>query len=270
MHLESSCGDFGIFRLLPGIDPRAIYRDDITFIRAAITLIRRRIHSVSQCSRVFIVLSVGLRAVDVRADYRGERIASDLAQPTFVSQAPGDPANIIYYATRITAADGAGGGFGAVTNMGGIFRYDMHTRMSTQVMNLSYRQLTGGEGLVGFAFSPDFNTPGAPGYQKLYVSSSQFNNGASPIERIEEYTVDPLNGTVPVDESGQAVPSQLLLQYNNINTQQNHTVDWIAFDPIAASLPVGSPERNYFGSHQLQLSLPITRFVQYNHVSPPQ
>ena len=32
---------------------------------------------------------------------------------------------------------------------------------------------------------------------------------------------------------------------HNINTQQNHTVDWIGFDPTAASLPVGSPERNY-------------------------
>jgi hypothetical protein len=44
-------------------------------------------------------------------NYRVERIASDLAQPTFVSQAPGDPSNIIYYSTRITAADGTGGGF---------------------------------------------------------------------------------------------------------------------------------------------------------------
>jgi hypothetical protein len=50
---------------------------------------------------------------------------------------------------------------------------------------------------------------------------------------------------VPVDGSGHAIPSQLILQYNNINTQQNHTVDWVGFDPLAASLPVGSPERNY-------------------------
>jgi Concanavalin A-like lectin/glucanases superfamily/Glucose / Sorbosone dehydrogenase len=177
--------------------------------------------------------------------YRVERVASDLAQPTFLTQAPGDPANIVYYSTRITATDGTGGGFGAVNNMGGIFRYDLNTRTSTQVMNLSYRQLTGDEGLVGFAFSPDYNTPGAPGYQKLYVSSSQYNNGASPIERVEEYTTNGPNGTVPLDVSNHAAVTRTILQYTNINTQQNHTVDWIGFDPTAASLPAGTPERNY-------------------------
>ena len=140
--------------------------------------------------------------------YRVERIASGLAQPTFMSQAPGDPANIIYYSTRIAAADGTGGGFGTINNMGGIFRYDMNSGVSTQVMNLNYRQLTGDEGLVGFAFSPDYNTPGAPGYQKLYVSSSQYNNGASPIERVEEYTASGPGGTVPLDGSNHAVVSR--------------------------------------------------------------
>src|SRR5262249_8221268 len=124
-------------------------------------------------------------------DYAVERIASGLAQPTYITQAPGDPANIVYYTTRITASNGTGGGFGTLNSMGGVFRYDMNTRTSTQVMSLSYRQLTGDEGLVGLAFSPDFNTPGAPGYQKMYVSSSTFNgNGVSPIERVEEYTVN--------------------------------------------------------------------------------
>jgi hypothetical protein len=176
-------------------------------------------------------------------DYAVERVASGLAQPDYVAQAPGDPANIVYYSTRITATTGTGGGFGTINNMGGIFRYDLNTRTSTQVMNLSYRQLTGDEGLVGFAFSPDFNTPGAPGYQKLYVSSSQYNNGASPIERVEEYTASGPNGTVPVDANNHAIVSNLVLQYNNINTQQNHTVDWVGFDPTASSLPVGSPAR---------------------------
>jgi Glucose / Sorbosone dehydrogenase len=188
---------------------------------------------------------VFVAAQAARADYRVERIASDLAQPTFVTQAPGDPANIIYYSTRITATDGSGGGFGTINSMGGIFRYDMNTRTSTQVMNLSYRQLTGDEGLVGFAFSPDFNSPGAPGYQKLYVSSSQYNGGASPVERVEEYSANGPGGTVPVDGAGHATASQLILQYNNINPNQNHTVDWIGFDPTAATLPVGSSERNY-------------------------
>jgi len=181
------------------------------------------------------------------ADYRLERIASGLAQPTFVTQAPGDPANIIYYATRITAADGTGGGFSSVKSMGGIFRYDMNSRASTKIMDLSYRSLVGDEGLVGFAFSPDFNTPGAPGYQKLYVSSSEYNGSfdIAPTERVEEYTANGSNGIVPVDVWGHAIVSQLLLQYNNVNTGQNHTVNWIGFDPTAAALPIGSPERNY-------------------------
>jgi hypothetical protein len=169
-----------------------------------------------------------------------------LAQPTFVTQAPGDPANIIYYSTRITAANGTGGGFGTVNAMGGIFRYDMNTRTSTQVMNLAHRQLTGDEGLAGFAFSPDFNTPGAPGYQKLYVSSSQFNgNGTSPTDRVEEYVVSGPNGTVPQDGVGRPVVNRVVLEYLHVNTQQNHTVDWVGFDPRASSLSVGSPERNY-------------------------
>jgi alpha-L-arabinofuranosidase len=178
-------------------------------------------------------------------NYHVERIAAGLAQPTFLAQSPGDSANIVYYSTRITAPIGSGGGFGAVNNMGGIFRYDMNTRTSTEVMNLSHRQLTGDEGLVGFAFSPDFSIPGAPGYQKLYVSSSQLNGSGSPIERVEEYTVNGLGGTVPLDGSGHPIVSRLLLQYENVKTDPNHTVDWIGFDPTAPSLPVGAPDRNY-------------------------
>jgi hypothetical protein len=194
-----------------------------------------------------IILSAIFAARDSHAqNYRVVRIASGLAQPTYVAQAPGDPANIIYYSTRITAANGTGGGFNTVNTMGGIFRYDMNTRMSTPIMNLGYRTLKGDEGLVGFAFSPDFNTPDSPGYQKLYVSSSEFINDASPpIERVEEYTASGPNGTVPVDGMGRAVVSRLILQYNNINTGQNHTVNWIGFDPMTATLPPGSPERNY-------------------------
>jgi hypothetical protein len=178
--------------------------------------------------------------------YRLERIASGLNQPTYITQAPGDPPNILYYSTRIDGdiAPGNGGGFGAVNPMGGIFRYDTNTRTSTEIMSLAHRTLTGDEGLVGFAFSTDFNTPGAPGYQKLYVSSSQRQTG-SPVDRVEEYTVSGPNGTVPLDSNNRPVRSRLILQYTHVNTQQNHTVDWIGFDPLAKSLPVGTAERNY-------------------------
>jgi hypothetical protein len=183
-------------------------------------MIRRRFQStLCHCAAAAISLFVILAANNCSAQsYRVVRIASGLAQPTYVAQAPGDPANVIYYSTRISAANGTGGGFSTIKNMGGIFRYDMNTRTSTPIMNLSYRTLTGDEGLVGFAFSPDFNTLGSPGYQKLYVSSSEYSNGASPIERVEEYTASGPHGTVPVDGLGRAVVSRLILQYNNINT----------------------------------------------------
>jgi hypothetical protein len=203
---------------------------------------------VGQRARWMVVASFVVSASDfaLAREYVIERIASGLAQPTYLAQAPGDPPNIIYYSTRITAADGTGGGFGTINVMGGIFRYDMNTRTSTHVMSLQHRQLTGDEGLVGFAFSPDFNTPGAPGYQKLYVSSSQFNgNGTSPTDRVEEYVVSGPGGTVPVDGRGRPIVNRVVLEYVHVNTQQNHTVDWIGFDPRASSLLVGSPERNY-------------------------
>ncbi len=175
-------------------------------------------------------------------DYRLERIASGLAQPTFMTQAPGDPSNILYYSTRV--APGSSGGSGT-HSMGGIFRYDTNTRTSTQILDLGARQLTLDEGLVGFAFSPDFNTPGAPGYQKLYTSTSTFQgNGQSALDRVEEFKVNGPNGTVPVS-SGQPIVNRLILQYTHVNNDQNHTIDWIGFDPTAASLPVGTPERNY-------------------------
>ena len=45
----------------------------------------------------------------------------------------------------------------------------MNTGVSTQIMNLNYRQLTGDEGLVGFAFSPDFNTPRSAGLPENFT-----------------------------------------------------------------------------------------------------
>lgn len=193
---------------------------------------------------ILTILAVGPAEA---VNYRVERIASGLAQPTFVAQAPGDPANILYYSTRITAANGTGGGFNSAKSMGGIFRYDTNSRTSTKIMDLSHRQLVGDEGLVGFAFSPDFNTPGAPGHRKLYVSSSEYNGSfnVSPTERVEEYTADGPNGTVPVDGLGRPIVSRLILQYDNVTSAQNHTVNWIGFDPTASSLPIGAAERNY-------------------------
>jgi len=177
-------------------------------------------------------------------DYAVERIASGLAQPDYVAQAPGDPPGVIYYSTRCMSTDV--GGFGNTNHMGSIWRYDINTRAPpTEIMNLNYRTFSGDEGLVGFAFSPDFNTPGAPGYQKLYVSSSQA--GATATERVEEYVCNGPNGTVPPDPANMnhAKINSTVLQYNNIKTDPNHTIDWIGFDPTASSHAVGTADRNY-------------------------
>src|SRR5262249_45657201 len=152
-----------------------------------------------------------------------------------------DPANILYYSTRITAANGTGGGFGNNV-MGSIWRYDTNTRTSTQVMSLNYRGMSGDEGLVGFTFSPDFNTPGAPGYQKMSVSSSQ--SAAPPPAPTEKSPATAPGAPPPPPQNTPPPVNRLILQDTHVNNQPNHTIDWIGFDPRASAMPVGSPERN--------------------------
>jgi len=166
----------------------------------------------------------------VAQGYRIERIASGLNQPTYVTQAPNDPANILYYTER---TENAIPGFGASNNMGRVWRYDVTTRTKTMVLDLSSRSVTNDTGLQTIAFHPDFSTPDTPGYGKLYVSSSQSSSTA--LNRVEEYTVD-LSGPTP---SYAASFSRTLLQYQN-NAQNNHTIDWIGFDPTATGA-----ERDY-------------------------
>lgn len=159
--------------------------------------------------------------------YRLDRIASGLAQPTYLTQAPGDPANILYYSTRVTT----GGVSAGAGTMGSIWRYDTNTRISTEIMNLSHRGVSLDLGLVGFAFHPQFNTPGAPGHQKLYVSTATNNGSAPPINRVEEYRANGLGGTVPTNISGQPIVNRLILEYDNGFSDDNHTIDWIGFNP---------------------------------------
>jgi hypothetical protein len=168
--------------------------------------------------------------------YRIERVASGLRQPVYMSQAPGDPANIIYYMSRVTTG-GANAGSGT---HGSLWRYDMDSRVSTEVLNLSHRNLTLDLGPQGFTFHPDFNTPGSAGHQKIYVSSAATGG---PVNFVEEYATSGPNGTVPVNGgTGQPIVNRLLMQYTNVFADNNHVIDWIGFDPTA---PVGSPERNY-------------------------
>src|SRR5688572_18689593 len=152
--------------------------------------------------------------------YRIERIASNLNQPTYVTQAPGDPANILYYTERTFAALP---GFGADNDMGRVWRYDVNTRTRTMVLDLSARNVINDTGLQTIAFSPDFNNPAGAGFRKMYVSSAE--RGTVALNRVEEYTMNVTNGTFGSPRT--------ILQYSN-NTQNNHTVNWVGFDPNAA------------------------------------
>jgi glucose/arabinose dehydrogenase len=149
-------------------------------------------------------------------EYRIERIASGLSQPTYVTQAPGDPANILYFTERTSNTQP---GFDTVNQMGKVWRYDVNTRARTLVLDLSDRLVTEDAGLQTIAFGPDFNTPGAPTYRKMYVSSAEM--GPTALNRVEEYTLGP---------TGTFGSPRVVLQYSN-NTWNNHTVNWVGFDP---------------------------------------
>jgi hypothetical protein len=162
------------------------------------------------------------------AQFRLERITPVLNQPTFLTQAPGDPTNIVYYTTRITSANS---GFSAVNTMGRVFRYDLNTRTSTLILQLTNRNVINDDGLQTIAFHPDFNSSGEPGYGKMFVSSAQ--QGTTSINRVEQYTILNPDGSfkIPVDVLTTGFTN---LQYNN-SSQNNHTVDWIGFDPNATN-----------------------------------
>ncbi|TWT85323.1 hypothetical protein Pla123a_01300 [Posidoniimonas polymericola] len=182
-------------------------------------------------------LSAAIHAASAQS-YRVERVASGLQQPLYVDQAPGDPDNIIYYMTRVTTG-GVNAGSGT---HGSLWRYDMDTQASTEVLNLSHRDLTLDLGPQGLAFHPDFNNPGTDGFQKVYVSSAATGG---PVNYVEEYELSGPGGTVPTGRGGIPLVNRTLLEYNNVFGDNNHVIDWIGFDPRAYSAAPGSPERNY-------------------------
>lgn len=182
---------------------------------------------ISRTRLCAVIVLLSLPAHAAAQGYRVDRIASGLDQPTFITQAPGDPANILYFTERTTNPVG---GFDVNNAMGKVWRYDVNTRAKTVVLDLSARGVRQDTGLSGIAFHPDFNVPASPGFGKMYVSSAE--RGTSPINRIEEYTVP---------ASGPAAFSRTILQYNNTGTvNNNHTVNWLGFDPAATG-----PARGY-------------------------
>ena len=187
-----------------------------------------RRHSLRLTGSQLAVFALGLTSLftnsTIAQSYRLERIASGLNQPTYVTQAPGDPANILYYTER---TQNAIPGFGATNIMGRVWRYDVDTRTKTLVLDLSSRSVTNDTGLQTIAFHPDFNTPATAGFGKLYVSSSQ--SGATRPESCRG-----------VQRRSQRPHANLRRQLHrvrcsNIRTMRrtNHTIDWVGFDPTA-------------------------------------
>src|SRR5262245_66175876 len=101
-------------------------------------------------------LTVFIVQTAVAQNYFIERIASGLNQPTYVTQAPSDPSNILYFTERTKDANP---GFGATNDMGRVWRYDVNTRTRMLVLDLSSRSVTNDTGLQTIAFHPQYNTP---------------------------------------------------------------------------------------------------------------
>lgn len=209
---------------------------------------------VNRAARLLTAAFAFLWASQVLAvDYVLQRVTSGLAQPMFLQQAPGDTnPNVVYYAERITAAAGSGGGFSVNNPMGKIWRVDLSTVTKANplgdrslVLDLSAHRVLNDEGLQGFTFSPDFNIAGAPGYQQLYVSYSEHVDASG--NPSTDTTTRPAKDSVErftYNGASAATSAGIILQYRN-NTQENHTVDWVGFDPTTFSHPVGTADRNY-------------------------
>lgn len=167
-------------------------------------------------------------------EYLVERVAFGLNQPTFVTQAPGDP-GALYITERATFGAGSQPGL-----MGKLLRYDLATRQSTVVVDFSYRGLNLDSGLLAAAVHPDFAVEGSAGYRKIYVSTSATASGQPAANRVEELTLN-AQGVVPTN--GQGVPLEsnrrTVLKYFNNTGDNNHTVNWIGFDPTATGAARG-------------------------------
>src|SRR6185369_9677069 len=107
------------------------------------------------------------------AEYRIERIASGLNQPSAAAFAPGDN-NTMYILERSQNDN---------VNLGKVLKYDIATRTKTTILDMSSRLLggTGSDlGAMCLAFHPGFNDPTSSGYKKFYVSSTTNDQSASP------------------------------------------------------------------------------------------
>src|SRR5215467_5938224 len=121
----------------------------------AMPLLRTFAHWAFPFTRNAMVLAALLLGI-VRssfAEYRIERIASGLNQPSSIVFAPGDN-NTMYILERTQNNN---------VNMGKVLKYDIATRTKTTILDLSSRMVGGADSDLGamcLAFHPDFNVPG--------------------------------------------------------------------------------------------------------------
>ena len=134
------------------------------------------------------------------ADFKIVPVATGLNQPTLVTQAPGDNADL-YVVQRMSAG----------SNAGGILKYNTATHARTPFLDLSGNPAVQDGGVLSMAFSPDFQTNG------LFYVAGLYNR----TNRLDQYKV----------VNGSAVFQKTILQYDNLATQ--HTIDWLGFAPNA-------------------------------------
>ncbi|MEL7472296.1 MAG: PQQ-dependent sugar dehydrogenase [Planctomycetota bacterium] len=134
------------------------------------------------------------------------RVANGLARPVFVTAAPGDT-------SRVFIVEQRQGSTGRVRIL------DVATGNILPTPFLSQTVSTGSEqGLLGFAFDPDFDTNG-------YVYISYTRNFGGNNSFVDRYTVSATDPNV-VDPASR-LP---IIRYNQTNS--NHNGGWIGFSPL--------------------------------------
>jgi glucose/arabinose dehydrogenase len=168
-------------------------------------MIRHRI-----CHGMALVL-IGAWMMPARADVSGmQEVAAMLDNPVFVTHAPGDRDRLF------------------IIEEGGVIKIlDLNTGTlnATPFLTIPNVDVATEGGLLGFAFHPQYSTPGVGGFGKFYVYATiDDNTQAEPFDsRIREYTVSTTDPNV-----ANPAPREILIVQQ---PQANHNGGWIGFSP---------------------------------------
>jgi glucose/arabinose dehydrogenase len=163
--------------------------------------------------RLYIILAaavavvLGSTAKPAAAAIDGlERVASGLANPIFVTHAPGDISRLF------------------IAQRGGAIRIlDLNTGMLQATPFLSTTVDTSGEGgLLGLAFHPNYFNEGMPGFGKFYVDVT---TGSPFTIRVREFTVSSTN---PNQANAGSLREIISVPHT---AAENHNGGWIGFSP---------------------------------------